>query len=74
MATSSPVGWTLLTSFNLLSAICETAFHYQDKIPPSYYAVNVASNMQDIDIATAIVLQRKKLVGMDTICRRTWSI
>ena len=29
-----------------LSAVCETKFHYQDKIPPIDYAVNVASNMQ----------------------------
>ena len=29
-----------------LSAFCETKFHYQDKIPPIDYAVNVASNMQ----------------------------
>ncbi|KAA8517091.1 hypothetical protein F0562_017384 [Nyssa sinensis] len=29
-----------------LSAICETDFHYQDKIPPIDYVVNIASNMQ----------------------------
>ncbi|XP_073221910.1 insulin-degrading enzyme-like 1, peroxisomal isoform X3 [Cicer arietinum] len=32
--------------FEELSAICETKFHYQDKIPPSDYVVNIASNMQ----------------------------
>ncbi|XP_057438666.1 insulin-degrading enzyme-like 1, peroxisomal [Lotus japonicus] len=32
--------------FEELSAVCETKFHYQDKIPPSDYVVNVASNMQ----------------------------
>uniref|UniRef100_M1CLN2 Insulin degrading enzyme n=1 Tax=Solanum tuberosum TaxID=4113 RepID=M1CLN2_SOLTU len=32
--------------FEELSAICETAFHYQDKIRPSDYVVNVAMNMQ----------------------------
>ncbi|KAL2512913.1 Peptidase M16 M domain-containing protein [Abeliophyllum distichum] len=30
----------------LLSAICETAFHYQDKIRPMNYVVNVVLNMQ----------------------------
>lgn len=29
-----------------LSAICETKFHYQDKIPPMSYIVDIASNMQ----------------------------
>lgn len=29
-----------------LAAICETSFHYQDKIRPSNYVVNVALNMQ----------------------------
>ncbi|KAA8517097.1 hypothetical protein F0562_017390 [Nyssa sinensis] len=32
--------------FDELSAICETVFHYQDKIPPIDYVVNVSSNMQ----------------------------
>ncbi|QCD97433.1 insulin-degrading enzyme-like 1, peroxisomal [Vigna unguiculata] len=32
--------------FQELSAVCETKFHYQDKIPPSDYVVNIASNMQ----------------------------
>lgn len=32
--------------FDELVAICETSFHYQDKIAPSDYAVNIASNMQ----------------------------
>ncbi|KAG2405641.1 hypothetical protein HKW66_Vig0048960 [Vigna angularis] len=32
--------------FQELSAICETKFHYQDKIPPSDYVVDIASNMQ----------------------------
>ncbi|XP_042513983.1 insulin-degrading enzyme-like 1, peroxisomal [Macadamia integrifolia] len=32
--------------FDELSAICETIFHYQDKIPPIDYVVNVSSNMQ----------------------------
>lgn len=32
--------------FDEISAICETAFHYQDKIRPIDYVVNVASNMQ----------------------------
>ncbi|XP_061340328.1 insulin-degrading enzyme-like 1, peroxisomal [Gastrolobium bilobum] len=31
--------------FDELSAVCETKFHYQDKIPPSDYVVNIASNM-----------------------------
>ncbi|KAM7272144.1 hypothetical protein ACFE04_031358 [Oxalis oulophora] len=32
--------------FDELSAVCETVFHYQDKIPPSDYVVNIASHMQ----------------------------
>ncbi|XP_044504367.1 insulin-degrading enzyme-like 1, peroxisomal isoform X3 [Mangifera indica] len=32
--------------FDELSAVSETTFHYQDKIPPSDYVVNIASNMQ----------------------------
>nr|DAD42406.1 TPA_asm: hypothetical protein HUJ06_000636 [Nelumbo nucifera] len=32
--------------FDEISAICETVFHYQDKIPPIDYVVNVASNMK----------------------------
>uniref|UniRef100_A0A1J3GFR1 Zinc-metallopeptidase, peroxisomal n=1 Tax=Noccaea caerulescens TaxID=107243 RepID=A0A1J3GFR1_NOCCA len=32
--------------FDELSAICETKFHYQDKIPPMSYIVDIASNMQ----------------------------
>ncbi|KAK6945293.1 Peptidase M16, N-terminal [Dillenia turbinata] len=32
--------------FDELSAICETVFHYQDKISPIDYVVKVASNMQ----------------------------
>ncbi|RDX69871.1 Insulin-degrading enzyme-like 1, peroxisomal, partial [Mucuna pruriens] len=39
----------LLMEFSMfmkLSAVCETKFHYQDKIPPSDYVVNIASNMQ----------------------------
>ncbi|CBI29843.3 insulin-degrading enzyme-like 1, peroxisomal [Vitis vinifera] len=32
--------------FDELSAICETVFHYQDKIPPIDYVVNVSSNME----------------------------
>ncbi|XP_062166020.1 insulin-degrading enzyme-like 1, peroxisomal isoform X1 [Alnus glutinosa] len=32
--------------FDELSAVCETKFHYQDKISPLDYAVNVASKMQ----------------------------
>ncbi|KAK7336558.1 hypothetical protein VNO77_17103 [Canavalia gladiata] len=32
--------------FEELSAVCKTKFHYQDKVPPSDYAVNIASNMQ----------------------------
>ncbi|KAF7819028.1 insulin-degrading enzyme-like 1, peroxisomal [Senna tora] len=32
--------------FDELSAVCETKFHYQDKIPPIDYVVNIASNMQ----------------------------
>ncbi|CAJ2671458.1 unnamed protein product [Trifolium pratense] len=32
--------------FEELSAVCETKFHYQDKIRPSDYVVNIASNMQ----------------------------
>nr|XP_023922897.1 insulin-degrading enzyme-like 1, peroxisomal [Quercus suber] len=32
--------------FDELSAVCETKFHYQDKIPPIDYAVKIASNMQ----------------------------
>ncbi|XP_022842147.1 insulin-degrading enzyme-like 1, peroxisomal [Olea europaea var. sylvestris] len=39
---SGPCEWI----FNELSAICETAFHYQDKIRPSDYVVDVALNMQ----------------------------
>ncbi|XP_019456155.1 PREDICTED: insulin-degrading enzyme-like 1, peroxisomal [Lupinus angustifolius] len=32
--------------FEELSAVCETKFHYQDKVPPISYVVNIASNMQ----------------------------
>lgn len=32
--------------FDELSAVCETKFHYQDKISPAEYVVHVASNMQ----------------------------
>ncbi|OMO71346.1 hypothetical protein CCACVL1_18285 [Corchorus capsularis] len=32
--------------FDELSAVCETGFHYQDKIRPIDYVVNIASNMQ----------------------------
>ncbi|KAJ7976778.1 insulin-degrading enzyme-like 1, peroxisomal [Quillaja saponaria] len=32
--------------FDELSAVCETKFHYQDKIRPIDYVVNTASNMQ----------------------------
>ncbi|XP_057982106.1 insulin-degrading enzyme-like 1, peroxisomal [Malania oleifera] len=32
--------------FDELSAICETMFHYQDKIPPINYVRNIARNMQ----------------------------
>lgn len=32
--------------FDELTAVCETVFHYQDKIPPIDYAVNIAANMQ----------------------------
>ncbi|KAL2535059.1 Zinc-metallopeptidase [Abeliophyllum distichum] len=39
---SGPCEWI----FNELSAICENAFHYQDKIRPMNYVVNVARNMQ----------------------------
>ncbi|KAI7990111.1 Insulin-degrading enzyme-like 1, peroxisomal [Camellia lanceoleosa] len=39
---SGPCKWI----FDELSAICETVFHYQDKISPIGYVVNVASNMQ----------------------------
>ncbi|KAK9921921.1 hypothetical protein M0R45_030414 [Rubus argutus] len=32
--------------FDELSAVCETKFHYQDKIQPINYVVNISSNMQ----------------------------
>ncbi|GAV91529.1 Peptidase_M16_C domain-containing protein, partial [Cephalotus follicularis] len=32
--------------FDELAAVCETVFHYQDKIPPIDYVVNIARNMQ----------------------------
>ncbi|KAL1312426.1 hypothetical protein HN51_039044 [Arachis hypogaea] len=32
--------------FEELSAVCETKFHYQDKIPPIDYVVHISSNMQ----------------------------
>ncbi|KAF8043973.1 hypothetical protein BT93_A2068 [Corymbia citriodora subsp. variegata] len=32
--------------FDELSALCETEFHYQDKIPPIDYVVGVASDME----------------------------
>ncbi|XP_024189601.1 insulin-degrading enzyme-like 1, peroxisomal [Rosa chinensis] len=32
--------------FDELSAVCETKFHYQDKIQPISYVVNISSNMQ----------------------------
>ncbi|KAI3471679.1 hypothetical protein Pfo_028329 [Paulownia fortunei] len=39
---SGPSQWI----FDELAAICETSFHYQDKIRPIDYVVNVAFNMQ----------------------------
>ncbi|XP_073016087.1 insulin-degrading enzyme-like 1, peroxisomal [Primulina eburnea] len=39
---SEPCKWI----FDELAAICATAFHYQDKIRPIDYVVNVAFNMQ----------------------------
>ncbi|KAK4412955.1 Insulin-degrading enzyme-like 1, peroxisomal [Sesamum alatum] len=39
---SGPCQWI----FDELAAICETSFHYQDKIRPVDYVVNVAFNMQ----------------------------
>ncbi|KAI5682884.1 hypothetical protein M9H77_04112 [Catharanthus roseus] len=39
---SGPCKWI----FDELAAICETAFHYQDKIRPIDYVVNVALNMK----------------------------
>ncbi|XWS56279.1 hypothetical protein CRYUN_Cryun09bG0072300 [Craigia yunnanensis] len=32
--------------FDELSTVCETGFHYRDKIPPIDYVVNLSSNMQ----------------------------
>ncbi|GKV27575.1 hypothetical protein SLEP1_g36735 [Rubroshorea leprosula] len=32
--------------FDELSAVCETGFHYQDKIPPIDYVLKIALNMQ----------------------------
>ncbi|KAK8314076.1 hypothetical protein V6Z12_D01G149200 [Gossypium hirsutum] len=32
--------------FDELSAICETGFHYKDRISPMYYVLNISSNMQ----------------------------
>ncbi|KAJ8449849.1 hypothetical protein Cgig2_001505 [Carnegiea gigantea] len=32
--------------FNELAAVCETAFHYRDKIRPIDYVVDISSNMQ----------------------------
>ncbi|XP_048236137.1 insulin-degrading enzyme-like 1, peroxisomal isoform X2 [Ricinus communis] len=32
--------------FDELTGICETKFHYQDKISPLYYAIQIASNMK----------------------------
>jgi len=37
--------------FMKLSAVCETKFHYQDKIRPSDYVVDIASNMQVLHIS-----------------------
>lgn len=37
--------------FMKLSAVCETKFHYQDKIRPSDYAVNIASNMKVLHVS-----------------------
>ncbi|KAG8371949.1 hypothetical protein BUALT_Bualt12G0015900 [Buddleja alternifolia] len=39
---SGPCQWI----FDELAAICETSFHYQDKIRPIDYVVNVAFNME----------------------------
>lgn len=33
--------------FEEISTICETDFHYQDKVSPIRYVVSIASNMQD---------------------------
>jgi hypothetical protein len=43
------IGLSLFNILMKLSAVCETKFHYQDKIPPLDYAVNVASSMQVIE-------------------------
>ncbi|GLT96003.1 hypothetical protein SLE2022_136530 [Rubroshorea leprosula] len=32
--------------FDELLAVCETGFHYQDKVQPIYYVVNIASEMR----------------------------
>lgn len=32
--------------FDELAAVCETKFHYQDKIRPIYYTVDISTNMQ----------------------------
>ncbi|GKV32543.1 hypothetical protein SLEP1_g41139 [Rubroshorea leprosula] len=32
--------------FDELSAVCETGFHYKDKVHPIYYVVNIASKMR----------------------------
>lgn len=39
---SGPCKWI----YDEISAISETAFHYQDKIQPIHYVVNIAMNMQ----------------------------
>ena len=39
-----------------LSAICETVFHYQDKIPPIDYVVNVSLNMPVIEASFFLFL------------------
>ncbi|PON38848.1 Coenzyme PQQ biosynthesis protein [Parasponia andersonii] len=39
---SGVCGWI----FDELAAVCETKFHYQDKIPPIDYVVNISTNMQ----------------------------
>ncbi|KAK1288146.1 Zinc-metallopeptidase, peroxisomal [Acorus calamus] len=43
--------------FDELVAICETGFHYQDKIQPISYVVNIASNMHLYPVEDWLVAQ-----------------
>ncbi|GLT96012.1 hypothetical protein SLE2022_136620 [Rubroshorea leprosula] len=40
--------------FDELSAVCETGFHYQDKVHPISYVLSIASKMRVIDLISSL--------------------